>query len=392
MGFRIFILILLAWVVITPANAQIKADSIPLLVSGPQPDIVAKPGNPENQLRPLVKTREQRWWWNQVKNHTLNTNDTSVIYPPFLDLCMKVYRWGDHFFNGYNEEYVVGTGKRWKARVLNDNWVDSYIMRLPDDLNIHMLSNLYANIGGYVQYMAVSVGYTYDLSSFMGSNPLDHKKWEFGFNCARFDASVYYQENTGGTYLRNFGKYKKGHFFKERFPGLQLYNFGVDFLYFINNKKYSHGAAYNFSRIQKKSQASPIVGISYSDIKIGIDFSQLPEHLLPYLTIEPSGYMFHYFSYSAVLGVGYNRVLNPHILLNVTILPSLGVAHCYEDSLGGEKHLFSFNIGTRASFIYNLRNFFCGIIFKQNGHFYKRGTYSLFSSIENFSANIGIRF
>ena len=73
-------------------------------------------------------------------------------------------------------------------------------------------------------------------------------------------------------------------------------------------------------------------------------------------------------------------------------MPSIGLSHCYEDSLEGEKFMFAMNINARMSLTYNLGNFFFSLIGKMNGHWYKSGTYSLFSSVENFSANIGFRF
>ena len=346
----------------------------------------------DEKIRPLEKSEEHRWWWYQVKNRTLNINDTSVIYPKFLQFCLDVYRWGDHFFNSYDPEYVVGTGKRWKARIVNDNWVDTYIMTLPGNLHVNMLSNLYPNLGGYIQYMAVSVGYSIDMGKYVGLNPLHHKKWEFGFNCARFNAEIYYHENTGGTYLRRFGKYENGRFIKEDFPGLQLYNFGIEAMYFLNNKRYSHGAAYNFSKIQKKSQGSWIVGFTYSNVKLSFDFSKLPDHLLPYLTIPAQYYLFHYKSYAALIGYGFNWVIKPRLLYNVSLMPSFGVGHCYEDSLEGKGFMFAMNLASRMSLTYNLGNWFFCLSGKINGHWYKSNTYSLFSSVENFAANIGFRF
>lgn len=346
----------------------------------------------DSQIKPYTESREQRWWLTRLKNRTLNLQDTSVIYPKFIKFCVDVYNWGDRFFNPYDPQYVEGTGKRWKARMVNDNWLDSYAMRLPEKMPVHMLSNPYSNLGGYLQYMAVSVGYTYDMGKFFGNNPINHKKMEFGFNCARFNIELYYQENTGGTYLRKFGKYKNGRFIKKKFPGVELQTSGIDAIYFFNNKRYSHGAAYNFSKFQKKSQGSIIAGFSYSNLKISFDFSQLPRELLPFLTIPVANYLFHYNSYAAVIGYGFNCVINPRLLYNITVLPSFGASHCYEDSLEGEKWMFSTNIAARTSLTYNLGNWFFSFIAKMNGHWYKSGTYSLFSSIENFSANIGIRF
>ena len=114
--------------------------------------------------------------------------------------------------------------------------------------------------------------------------------------------------------------------------------------------------------------------------------------MLPYLTVPATYYLFHYNSYAFLFGYGFNWVITPKLLFNITAMPSLGASHCFEDSLEGEKWMFSMNIGVRMSFTYNFGNYFFGLIGKMNGHWYRSKTYSIFSSVENFSANIGIRF
>lgn len=345
-----------------------------------------------DSLPGYVKTNEERWWWNQARQMKLDLNDTTVIYPKFLKFCLGVYKWADHFFNSYDPDFVVGTGKRWKTRIVNDNWADSHSMTFPEDMKMAMLSKVYANIGAYIQYMAVSVGYTFDFNNIAHNKVMDHAKWEFGFNCALFDVELYYHENTGGTYLRRFGDYRDGKFIRERFPGVSFYTFGIDATYFFNHKRYSQGAAYNFSKIQKRSQGSWIAGFSYANNDITFDFTRLPLELLPYLTIPVSTYHFHYRSYALIGGYGYNWALNQKLLLNATLTPSVGLTHCYEDSLEGEKYMPSMNLAGRASATYNLGNFFFSGIFRFNGQWYRSNTYSLFSSILNFSANVGFRF
>lgn len=341
---------------------------------------------------PVKKSDSDMWWWTLAKQRKLNLADTAVVYPKFLGFCVDVYNWGDRFFNGTDRDYVVGTGKRWKARMLSDNWNDGYTMALPHGLKTQMLSDLYSNIGGYIQYMAVSMGYSYDFSNLLGTDASNHKKWEFGFNCQRFNVELYLQENTGGTYLRRFGEYRDGAFIKRYFPGVSLHTMGLNAIYFFNNKRYSHGAAYNFSKIQKKSQGSWIAGVSINNIKLSFDFSRLPPDMIPFLTIEPKSYMFHYNSYTLVGGYGYNWVIKPRLLFNVTVLPAVGISYCYEDSIEGEKWKPAFNVLGRTSLTYNYNNWFFSIIGKLNGSWYRSGTYSLFSSIQNFSANVGIRF
>ena len=355
--------------------------------------IQATPPTSDETIKPLTYSRDQKWWWNLVKKGKLNMKDTTVIYPKFIKFCVDVYNWADVTFNSYNPEYVEGTGKRWKVRLVNDNWVDSYSMTLPKGLHTWMQSNLYSNIGAYIQYMAVSVGSSYDIGKLFKKHEPTHKKYEFGFNCARFNAEIYYHENTGGTFIRRFGKYDGGKIIKEDFPGVQLYNFGIDAYYFFNNRKYSQGAAYNFSKFQKKSQGSFLIGFSYANLKLTFDFDKLPENLMPYLTIPvDTHYLFHYNSYAIIFGYGYNWVILPQLLFNISAMPSIGASYSYRDSLEGKRWLASFNVAGRMSLTYNLGNYFFCLMGKMTGHWYKSKTHSMYSAIENFSLNVGLRF
>ena len=344
-------------------------------------------------IKPLPYTREQKWWWNLFKEGKLAMNDTSVIWPKFLKFCVDVYNWGDRTFNSYNPEYVIGTGKRWKVRVVSDNWLDSYALRLPQGINTNMSSNVYSNIGAYIQYMAVSVGSSYDVEKLFKKHEPSHKKYEFGFICALFNAELYYHENQGGVNIRKFGNINDGKLIKEYFPGVSMYTLGFDAYYFFNNKKYSQGAAYNFAKYQLKSQGSFMLGLSITNQKLSFDFSKLPDNLKESLPdADVLNYYFHYNSYAILGGYGYNWVLAPKLLFNATIMPSIGFSHYYEDSLEGNKYLLSLNIQGRLSLTYNLGNYYFGIFGNMKGHYYKQANMSLFSSIENFSAYIGLRF
>lgn len=335
---------------------------------------------------------EDRNWITLIRQHRYNIQDPTVEYPRFIGFCVKVYNWADTFFNGVDPEYVEGTGKRWKARLVSDNWVDSYAMSFGGKMSMRMMNNPYANVGAYLQYMAVSVGYSLNLNHTFGHKPVDHRRFEGGFSCARFNLSAYYTENTGGTYMRKLSGYHDNKLFKSYMPGLDLYTFGIDFIYFFNNRKYSNGAAYNFSKIQKRSVGSFIAGLSYSNQDISMDLSTLPPEILPYINIKTYFLKFHYYNFCAMFGYAYNWVINPHLLFNISAIPSLGINHCYEDSVEGTGDLFSMNIKSSLSLTYNLRNFFVCMIGKMDGHWYRSGKYSLFNSIENLQLSTGIRF
>ena len=340
----------------------------------------------------VKRYREEHDWWHLLRQNRLNLKDSTVIYPGFIGFCVKVYNWGDKFFNGVDPNYIRGTGRRWKASVKSDNWVDSYAMNFFSRMPIRMMSDIYCNAGAYLQYMAVSVGYSLDLSNIIGNKPMNHNKMEFSFTCQRLEVDAYLAENTGGSYLRRFGDYKRGHLIKEEFPGLKLHSLGLDVYYFLNHKKYSQGAAYSFSRIQLKSAGSIIAGFNYSNLNIDLDFNTLPEKLRPFLTIAATKYRFNYDTYNLMVGYGYNCVFAKNWLFNITALPAVGINHCREDATEASATLLSLCIKGRFSFVYNYKDIFLGVNGKFDGHWYKSHDYSFFSSIENLAAVIGVRF
>ena len=339
-----------------------------------------------------VTADDDRNWWRMLRKGQLDLKDTTVVYPKFIGFCVDVYNWGDWFFNSTDEEYIAGTGKRWKAFIKNDNWVDSYAMNLGYNMPIRIMSDMYCNLGAYIQYMAVSVGYSIDMSNVIGNKPSNHRKYEFGFSCARFNVRAYFNENTGGSYLRTFGDYRGGRLFKKEFPGVQLSTYGIDSYFIFNNRKYSYGAAYSFSRVQKKSAGSFILGFSYSNIDISIDLAQLPYPLNYYLSIPATLYRFHYDTYNLLVGYGYNWVFRRNWLFNITALPIIGLNHCREDS--SERGTNQMAIGGKGSMslVYNWTDIYLGLQGHIDGHWYRSRTHSFFSSIEDLAVVAGVRF
>ena len=345
-----------------------------------------------NKERLASEQPENRNWWYLFRKGKLDLKDTTVVYPKFIKFCVDVYNWGDRFFNTYNPEYVEGTGHRWKARLVNENWTDSYALRFRNShINMRMLSSLNVNIGAYIHYMAVSVGYSLDMNTIFGGKRTDHTRFETNFNCALFNFDLYYYHNSG-TRIRQFMGYNNNKLIDSDFPGVTANNFGLSIYYFINNKKYSQGAAYNFSKFQKKSAGSFMAGFSYSNLDINMDFNSLSPELRPLYTYDSSELRFHYYSYCLLGGYGYNWVWHPKWLFNITVMPSIGINHCYEDSSEGSGTLLSLNIHGRTSLTYNHRSLFASLIGKITGNWYISKSLSLFNAIEYFSVNVGFRF
>lgn len=357
----------------------------------PRADTLAMNGDSISGVDRLDKS-DKSYWKKALMNGTLNINDESIQYPGFLDLCVKVYRWGDKFFNSYDSEYVQGTGYRCKVFAKSDNWTDGYRLTFPGKTPINMLSSVTPTIGLYVAYMAVSFGYTANANSLFSNKPVAQKKLQFDFNCALFSLEAYFNKNTGGTRIRQFGDYNNRRLLNRKFDGLQFESYGFDLYYVANHKRYSQGSAYAFSKIQKKSAGSIIGGITVCHQNIDVDFSDIDEAFLPYIPIENKRYKFIYNDYCALLGYGYNWVIKKNCLINLTALPSIGWKHCSEDNVDGTGNIFSINSKFKFGFVYNLKRFFCGTNLKMDLHWYNSKNYSFYNTIFDFSFTVGMRF
>ena len=350
----------------------------------------------EDYLKQAYRHKEpadtNRNWWHLLRKGQLNINDSTVEYPGFLRFCLKVYKWADKTFNSYDTTYVVGTGRNWKIRLLSDNWVDSYQLDPGKKFPIRMMSEPYNNIGAYLQYMAVSVGYSFDMNKLIGKHPANHEKIEYTFNCARFNIEGHVWTNSGGTYIRTFGDFNDGHLIKKYFEGVKLKNIETYGYYFFNNRKFSMSAAYNYSKFQRKSAGSAILGIGYNNLDVDMDLRLLPEELIPYLKITPENYKFHYRSYTIIGGYTYNWVIHPKWLFNATALPGMGITLTYADNYSGTAKTMANNIRATGSLTYNNKDFFLCAVAKFYGSFYWSGSNSLFSSVENLQLSVGWRF
>lgn len=345
-----------------------------------------------NNKTDSVAEDTNRNWWYLFRKGKLSMSDTTVHWPKFLGFCVNVYNWGDRVFSSTDHDYVVGTGKKWRTRILNDNWNDSYYIRFTNKFRSLMSANLHVLAGASIQYMAVSYTYSLDITHMVNGGPINYKKQDFGFNCARFSIDGYYLSNGGGTYVRTFGKYNDHKHIREPFSGVSMTSFGIDGYYFFNGYRYSQGAAYNFSKIQKVSQGCFMAGFAYCNQNIEFDFTKLPEKLKPYMNFEDTHYRFHYNDYNLLFGYGYNCVIDHHWMYNITVIPGFGFNHCYENSADGSAKLLSISGRAMTSFTYNNGNWFAGLQAKVRGNLYHSKSTSLFNTVQSIALSGGIRF
>ena len=395
------------------SNAREVSDSIPdniVLVDTIAADIIAIEPAPADTLEfdstlPIASVRPELtdsvvvpakdspdWWINRIKAHDYNIYDPTIKYPKFLNFCVNLYRWGNKTFNTYDNEYVLPTGKNWKLMGRSSNWTDSYAMHFSPNVPIRMLSNVYASLGVYLSFMAVSAGYSINLSKLLGYESGTQKRFDFNFNTALFTVDAFYTSNDGGTIIRQFGDYEDGHLIHIDFPSLKLKSYGMDAYYFLNNKRYSQGAVYNFSKYQLKSQGSFIFGVSIGHYSIKMDFSSLSPSVLEYLPDERRKYNFIYNDFSLLAGYGFNCVLGHNWVYNITVLPTVGMKHTFPESIEGSKTRLSLGVRGKTAIVYNVRNFFLGIEGDIRGQWHINPGFYFFNSIITFGGNVGFRF
>lgn len=336
---------------------------------------------------------EDYWKW-AAFNGKLDLKDKRIKFPKFLRWCVDLYNWGDYTFNTYDTAYVVGTGKRWKLIAKNDNWLDSYSLKLPKSISVGMASDITYNMGASLSYMAVSLGFMANMDNIFAGNPIRHKKWEFQFSCALVAFDACYSRNTGSTNITRLGDYKNYNLFDVdyKFSGLVSESYGVDMYYFFNNRKYSQGAAYSYSKYQKKSAGSVISGLAVSHQNVRVDFNNLPDDIKDELPSDKRNYHVKYNDFCFMIGYGYNWVFRKNWVWNITVVPCFGLNHSLNDTKDNQKDMVSFNIKAKMALVYNYKRFFYSLNGKFDGHFYNGNDYKFFNSTENLALVAGFRF
>ena len=345
----------------------------------------------EKMNEPYDTTRNKGYWWRALKHGKINFKDSTMGYPKFVMFCYRTYIWGDRTFNSYDSTYVKSTGKNWKLILKSDNWVDSYIGRPFKDVKMVMNSNLVSNIGLSLAFMAVSLGYSVNVSNLIhGKN--QSNKVDFSFTCARFAADAYYWENSNATNVIYTDERVDKERHKFRQSGITRKAMGVTGYYFFNNRRYAQAAAYCFSKYQLRSAGSWLAGVSLQHFDVKFDVEQLPEEARAYIPTQEDAPRILYNDYCVLFGYGHNWVLGRKWLVNTTVTPYLGYRYNHFHDDGNMSSAVSLNLRVRTAAVYNHKNFFMGVQGFADHHRYKSKNSRMVNSTINFTALVGIRF
>lgn len=321
--------------------------------------------------------------------------DTVATWGKFPRFCVNTYRWGDRFFNTYDSTYVVGTGYKFNVKFKIETWFDNYMFYLPDDYEMRMFSDPNTTMGFYVTYLAVSLGYDFSTKWLFGGPETRRKKWNFKFNCALGSVELYWVTNNIDTRITSFGKANNLMHPGIRFSGVDNSLFGLDLFYFFNNKRYSRAAAFNYSKIQRRSQGSFFLGFSYWYQSFNYDFNQLPDYMKEALpqSWKEGNFIYHTANHNYTLrgGYAYNWVFHPHWVLGISESPLLGVKHGRINSGKAENTLSLYNRAQLSTVWHNSRWFAGLVLTAENGLIYDK-EHSMLSGIFYAEASVGFRF
>lgn len=322
--------------------------------------------------------------------------DSIAAWGKFPRFCVGVYRWGDRFFNTYDSAYVVGTGYKFNLKFKADSWLDYYNFNLPNSMRMSMVSHPSTSTGLWLTYMAVSVGYDVNVSKYFTGNDAVRKRLGFNFSCSLFSAEAYMISNDVGTRITRFGPRGSTQSYDIDFKGINTQMWGLDVYYFFNHKRYSQAAAFNYSKIQRRSQGSFYAGFSIFYQKFDFDFSSLPQFMLS--ALPPDWPDYRYFvrshNYSLRLGYGYNWVPGRrNFVLSISEAPVVGIKKGYSSEADHEGKLsFSLINKLKASAMWNSGRWFAGMIGTMDLGIVYNKEYTLASSFMSLEAAVGFRF
>lgn len=321
--------------------------------------------------------------------------DSIAAKGKFARFCIDTYRWGDKFFNGYDTTYVSGTGYKFNIKLRTESWTDYYELHFDNKTEMSMISNPSTSVGFYLNYMAVTVGYDMNLSKYFNGHEEARRRWNFGFSCMLFSANLYFIQNDVGTHISTLKPFdgKLTHPDLE-YKGIDNTNWGLDLMYYFKHKKYSHPAAFTFSRIQQRSAGSAFAGFSFNRLKYKFDFNGLPDDISSTLPtdIPDNRYVVDTKNYLLSGGYGYNWVFAKHWLMGAAGTIMYGLSSGYYKELTNRKTTFTaMGIG-ELSVVWNNNHWFAGIVGYGRFALVRDHKRSMLSSIINMQVSVGYRF
>lgn len=346
----------------------------------------------------------KKHWIEELKRGKINPGDTTIHYPRAISWGWNTIRNVNKALNPYDTAYVVGTGKKFKVTIKNNNWFDDYDFKLDDDIKLLFHSRATSNIGASFSAAGISVGYFVSFDRIRGRANAS-KKLEVSFTCARFALEFYHMTNRGDmtlTFLLNPTFFDLGgeRYRYPNFSGLRRKSWAVSGYYIFNNKHYAQSAAYGFSKRQLRSAGSPLAGMIVSHRNFSVSMRDLPQEIRDLVEDEDPDFdktevdtAFDYTDTSVSGGYAYNWVLGRRWLFNVTGLIYTGIRYGHKKSSSDAGHyMWGLNGKLKMAISYNCGHFFGGLHGHIDSHIFNTGSWRFNNDMYDFSLIAGFQF
>lgn len=313
-------------------------------------------------------------------------------------------------FDDFDNRYIIPNYYNYTFMLQNTNFQQIYRMKgtSPEEKTqmLEMSPESAFKIGPYFGWRWIFLGYTVDVA-----HPRKVTKAQ------EFSLSLYSSMmGVDFVYIKNDGEFSIGKSkgfpedvsksIKDRhFPGMNAYTFGLNVYYVFNHKRFSYPAAYAQSTVQRRSQGSWVLGLSYSHHKVSFDYTLLPEELLrpidehggTLLIDELKINRINYKSFTVNGGYAYNWVFAPHWLFSISATPALGIKQAKGEPIKGadfwvNMKRFNFDFIGRAGLVWNNSKYFAGVSAVTHIYDYKKADYSLSNFINYINIYAGFMF
>ena len=267
----------------------------------------------------------------------------------------------ERIFNDYDTAYVKPVPGKFKVKLYTHNWFENYRLNFRQGGHMNLRSDIVTNIGLELSYWIFSLGYDMNLNKYYDGYERHQKKFNFGLHTALINFDVFVENNDLTALVTSFNTPQIVYPGKVRFNGVRTDRWGIEAYYFLNNHKYSQPAAFDYTRLQTRSQGSFYFGVAYRDQTYKFDFSTLPDEITGNLPDELEDYTYraHVRNFFLIPGYGFNWVLGKNWLIAVSESPYIGI-------LTGRVNFFnrsrvSITNLIRLGVVCNLEKFFIGV-------------------------------
>ncbi len=287
-----------------------------------------------------------------------------------------------HFLNGYDPMYIAKVKGNYTLALNNIGWFDSYSL-FEEDTKLFFQSDLKYNIGPVIGYKSIVLSYSLNASDLFSGEKSMSKHWNFNLFSNRISLETSFLYNTGSTRIIKFKQSDKTTQLNAPFDGLDAENSSLNLLYYCNYKKYTNTANYSNGRNfeQLRSAGSLIFSGSYLIQNIKIDLSKLN---VSNIQMDTDRFDVKSKIYCLGVGYGYNYLAKKNILLNLSVIPSIGWRYGNDNAKNFNGEL-SYNTKARLAFIYSYKKYLFGFTARHEDTYQFLDNYTYNSSLSTFS-------